>query len=882
MFGRKQEKTVAFKPLITVSTIQKGESLSHLGKQGARAAMRGAGNLSLLLCWVLMLTTSFAANLTYDHRALVIDGKRRVLISGSIHYPRSTPEMWPDLVKKSKDGGLDVIETYVFWNLHEPVRNKYDFDGRKDLVKFVKTVADAGLYVHLRIGPYVCAEWNYGGFPLWLHFIPGIQLRTDNEPFKAEMKRFTAKIVDMMKQEKLYASQGGPIILSQIENEYGNIDSAYGPAAKSYISWAASMATSLDTGVPWVMCQQADAPQPIINTCNGFYCDQFKPNSDKSPKMWTENWTGWFQSFGGPVPYRPVEDVAFAVARFFQLGGTFQNYYMYHGGTNFGRTTGGPFITTSYDYDAPIDEYGILRQPKWGHLKDVHKAVKLCEEALVATNPTVTSLGSNLEAAVYKAGSTCAAFLANVGTQSDATVNFMGNSYHLPAWSVSILPDCKNVVLNTAKINSVAMIPSFIHQSLSGNIDSSEALGSDWSWINEPVGISKDDAFVKLGLLEQINTTADISDYLWYSLSTNIKGDEPFLEDGSQTVLHVESLGHALHAFINGKLAGSGKGNSGNAKVAVEIPISLVAGKNTIDLLSLTVGLQNYGAFYDKTGAGITGPVKLKGTKNGTTVDLSFQKWTYQVGLKGEELDLSSGSSSQWVSQPTLLKNQPLTWYKTKFDAPAGNDPVAIDFTGMGKGEAWVNGQSIGRYWPTYVASKGGCTDSCNYRGSYGSNKCLKNCGKPSQTLYHVPRSWMQTSGNTLVLFEEIGGDPTQISFATRQIGSLCSHVSESHPSPIETWNTDSRSGMKLGPTLSLECPFPGQVISSIKFASFGTPHGICGGFKHGQCSSKRALSIVQKACIGSKSCRIGVSIDKFGDPCEGVTKSLAVEASCT
>lgn len=112
---------------------------------------------------------------------------------------------------------------------------------------------------------------------------------------------------------------------------------------------------------------------------------------------------------------------------------------------------------------------------------------------------------------------------------------------------------------------------------------------------------------------------------------------------------------------------------------------------------------------------------------------------------------------------------------------------------------------------------------------------------------YHVPRSWLQPSGNTLVLFEEIGGNPTQISLATRQIASMCSHVSESHPSPIDTWNADSGSGRNLGPIISLECPVPGQVISSIKFASFGTPHGTCGSFSHGQCSSRRALSIVQK-----------------------------------
>lgn len=840
------------------------------------AVAMGGSEFKIVVLLVLgvFATASYCATVSYDHRALVIDGKRRVLVSGSIHYPRSTPEMWPDLIQKSKDGGLDVIETYVFWNLHEPVRGQFNFEGRNDLVKFVKTVAEAGLYVHLRIGPYVCAEWNYGGFPLWLHFIPGIKLRTDNEPYKAEMQRFTAMIVDMMKKEKLYASQGGPIILSQIENEYGNIDSAYGPAAKTYIKWAANMAVSLDTGVPWVMCQQADAPSSVINTCNGFYCDQFTPNSNSTPKIWTENWSGWFLSFGGSVPQRPVEDLAFAVARFYQRGGTFQNYYMYHGGTNFGRSTGGPFISTSYDYDAPLDEYGLLRQPKWGHLKDVHKAIKLCEAAMVATDPTISSLGKNVEAAVYKTGSVCSAFLANVDTNSDATVTFNGKSYQLPAWSVSILPDCKNVVLNTAKINTAAMIPSFTRQSIIADVESTEAVGSGWSWINEPVGISKDDAFTRKGLLEQINTTADKSDYLWYSTSIDVK-------DGYKTDLHVQSLGHALHAFVNGKLAGSGTGNSGNAKVSVEIPVEFATGKNTIDLLSLTVGLQNYGAFFDLVGAGITGPVQLKGSTNGTTIDLSSQQWTYQIGLKGEDLDLPSGSSSQWVSQPTLPKNQPLTWYKAQFDAPGGSNPVALDFTGMGKGQAWVNGQSIGRYWPTFIAPKSGCPDSCNYRGAYSADKCRKNCGKPSQELYHVPRSWLKSSDNTLVLFEEIGGDPTQLSFGTRQVESLCSHVSESHPSPVDMWSSDSKEGRKLRPRLSLECPFPNQVISSIKFASYGRPSGTCGSFSHGSCRSTNALSIVQKACVGSKSCSIEVSTNTFGDPCKGVAKSLAVEATC-
>ncbi|KAM3314416.1 hypothetical protein ACQJBY_033325 [Aegilops geniculata] len=841
---------------------------------------------ALLLALLCLAATSAATNVTYDHRALVIDGVRRVLVSGSIHYPRSTPDMWPGLMQKAKDGGLDMVETYVFWDVHEPVRGQYDFEGRNDLVRFVKAAADAGLYVHLRIGPYVCAEWNYGGFPLWLHFIPGIKFRTDNEPFKTEMQRFTEKVVATMKGAGLYASQGGPIILSQIENEYGNIDASYGAAGKSYIRWAAGMAVALDTGVPWVMCQQADAPAPLINTCNGFYCDQFTPSLPSSPKLWTENWSGWFLSFGGAVPYRPTEDLAFAVARFYQRGGTLQNYYMYHGGTNFGRSSGGPFISTSYDYDAPIDEYGLVRQPKWGHLRDVHKAIKMCEPALIATDPSYMSLGQNAEAHVYKTGSLCAAFLANIDNQSDKTVTFNGKAYKLPAWSVSILPDCKNVVLNTAQINSQVASTQmrnlgFSTQASDGSSVQTELASSTWSYAIEPVGITKENAMTKPGLMEQINTTADASDFLWYSTSIVVAGDEPYL-NGSQSNLLVNSLGHVLQVFINGKLAGSSKGSASSSLISLTTPVTLVPGKNKIDLLSATVGLTNYGAFFDLVGAGITGPVKLTGPKG--TLDLSSADWTYQIGLRGEDLHLynPSEASPEWVSDNSYPTNNPLTWYKSKFTAPAGDDPVAIDFTGMGKGEAWVNGQSIGRYWPTNIAPQSGCVNSCNYRGPYGASKCLKKCGQPSQILYHVPRSFLQPGSNDIVLFEQFGGDPNKISFTTKQTESVCAHVSEDHPDQIDSWISPQQKLQRSGPALRLECPKEGQVISSIKFASFGTPSGTCGSYSHGECSSSQALAVSQEACVGVSSCSVPVSAKNFGDPCRGVTKSLVVEAACS
>ncbi|WRX26666.1 Glycoside hydrolase 35 [Theobroma cacao] len=143
-----------------------------------------------------------------------------------------------------------------------------------------------------------------------------------------EMQNSTTLIVDMVKKENLFASQGGPIILAQIENEFGNVMGPYGAGGKEYIQWCSNMAESLGVGVPWIMCQRQDAPKPMINTCNGFYCDEFKPNNPSSPKMWTENWTGWFKSWGGADPYRTAEDLAYSVARFYQMGGIFQNYYM--------------------------------------------------------------------------------------------------------------------------------------------------------------------------------------------------------------------------------------------------------------------------------------------------------------------------------------------------------------------------------------------------------------------------------------------------------------------------------------------------------------------------------------------------------------------------
>ncbi|KAG2324790.1 hypothetical protein Bca52824_007518 [Brassica carinata] len=678
----------------------------------------------------------YATIVSHDGRAITIDGHRRVLLSGSIHYPRSTPEMWPDLIRKSKEGGLDAIETYVFWNAHEPTR-QYDFSGKLDLIRFLKTIQDEGLYGVLRIGPYACAEWNYGGFPVWLHNMPGMVFRTTNKAFMDEMQNFTTMIVDMVKKENLFASQGGPIILAQIENEYGNVMGPYGESGKAYIKWCANMAQSLDVGVPWIMCQQNDAPQPMLNTCNGFYCDNFVPNNPNTPKMWTENWTGWFKQWGGKNPHRTAEDVAFSVARFFQRGGTFNNYYMYHGGTNFDRTAGGPYITTSYDYDAPLDEYGNLNQPKYGHLKQLHDVLHSMERTLTSGNISTIDFGNSasvifllffisivhvileliiyheniIQATIYKTAEGSSCFFGNGNENSDATITFQGKTYVVPAWSVTILPDCKTEAYNTAKITTQT---SMMVKKPNEAEDSPSTL--KWSWRPENL-----DNFLLKGkgestqsqLFDQKTVTNDQSDYLWYMTTIKFKKRDPFL--GKSMSLRVNSTAHVLHAFVNGKyigkqlllfllpnlnntnlpkksliyiFLGNQHAENGNFHYVFEKEVKFKSGRNVIALLSINVGLPNYGAFFESKPAGITGPVSINGINGDETIvkDLSAHKWSYKTGLNGFENQLfRTESMSKWSDQNVPF-NRTMTWYKATFKAPLGNDPVVVDLLGLGKG----------------------------------------------------------------------------------------------------------------------------------------------------------------------------------------------------
>ncbi|XP_062158349.1 beta-galactosidase 16-like [Alnus glutinosa] len=806
-----------------------------------------------LFCWFVLLLKSLGSvhggNITYDGRSLIINGHHKILFSGSIHYPRSTPEMWPSLIGKAKEGGIDVIQTYVFWNLHEPQQGQFDFSGRRDLVRFIKEIQAQGLYVCLRMGPFIEAEWSYGGLPFWLHDIPGIIFRSDNEPFKFHMKRFAKNIVGMMKSEGLYASQGGPIILSQIENEYMLVEAAFHEKGPPYVRWAANMAVGLQTGVPWAMCKQDDAPDPVINSCNGMRCGETfaGPNSPNKPALWTENWTSFYQTYGEETYMRSAAHIAFHVALFIAKKGSYVNYYMYHGGTNFGRT-GSAYIIPSYYDQAPLDEYGLIRQPKWGHLKELHAAIELSSSPLLSGAHTAFPLGELQQAYVFKSDAgECAAFLVNNET-SDVKVVFQNFSYELPRNSISILPDCKTVIFNTAKVSTQHNTRSVIS---SQKFDSIE----QWEEYKEVIPDFHETSLRAKKLFEQMNTTKDSSDYLWYTF--RFQHDSP----SAQSILNVASCGHVLHAFLNGGHAGSAHGSRQKKTFTLKNSVRLRNGTNFISLLSVMVGLPDSGAFLEHRVAGLR-RVRVQGK------DLSNHPWGYQVGLSGEKLQIYTDLGSrqiQWRRFGISTHQRP-TWYKTTFDEPAGNNPVALNLGSMGKGEAWVNGQSIGRYWVSYRTSK----------------------GNPSQTWYHVPRSFLKPKGNLLVLLEEERGYPLGIFLDTISITKVCGLVSGSHLPSVTSWRRQDGSGKiyqkkpDRRPKLQLDCP-PKHIISKILFASFGTPSGDCESYDIGSCHSSNSRDIVEKACLGKNRCSLIVSSHTFGgDWCPGIPKALLVDAQCS
>ena len=352
------------------------ECNSVFGCEGVR--LRGAVWLQVPLLAALVVCGGVAVGQTSakstfgvegDH--FVLDGKPFQVVSGEIHYARVPREYWRARIRMATAMGLNTVATYVFWNVHEPQPGVYDFSGNNDVAEFVREVQAEGMHVLLRAGPYSCAEWEFGGFPAWLLKDPKMStaLRANDPAFLEPVARWMKRLGQEL--GPLQVENGGPIIATQIENEYGNFasDRSYMERMKGIFVEAGFTKSLLYTVDPSKALERGMLPGVYAGV--NFGTGRAEPGLEAlaklrpgQPLFATEYWPGWFDLWGHPHETRPMEpqlkDLEYILGH-----GASVNIYMFHGGTSFGMMAGASQSTgayrgnvTSYDYDAPLDEAG--------------------------------------------------------------------------------------------------------------------------------------------------------------------------------------------------------------------------------------------------------------------------------------------------------------------------------------------------------------------------------------------------------------------------------------------------------------------------------------------------------------------------------------------
>ncbi len=336
----------------------------------------------LILTLALALTTGFALAQKGTFEAgkgtFLLNGKPFIVKAAEIHYPRIPRPYWEHRIKMCKALGMNTVCIYIFWNIHEQQEGVFNFSDNQDIAEFCRVAQRNGMYVIVRPGPYVCAEWEMGGLPWWLLKKKDIRLREQDPYFMERVKIFEERVGEQLRP--LTIANGGPIIMIQVENEYGSYgtDKPYVSAIRDCLRGIYGNSVTLFQ-CDWASNFEQNGLDDLIWTMNfgtGANIDQqfrrlgqLRPDS---PKMCSEFWSGWFDKWGARHETRPAKDMVDGMDEMLSKGISF-SLYMTHGGTSFGHWAGAnspgfaPDVT-SYDYDAPINEYGQTT-PKYFELR---------------------------------------------------------------------------------------------------------------------------------------------------------------------------------------------------------------------------------------------------------------------------------------------------------------------------------------------------------------------------------------------------------------------------------------------------------------------------------------------------------------------------------
>ncbi len=601
--------------VITASLLSAGLFLCAPSAAGAKTDTFGVGNKTFLL-----------------------NGKPFIVKAAEVHYPRIPRPYWEQRIKMCKSLGMNTLCLYVFWNIHEQEEGQIDFTGNNDVAEFIRLAQKNDMYVIVRPGPYVCAEWEMGGLPWWLLKKKDIRLREQDPYFMERYRIFAKKLGEQI--GSLTIDKGGPIIMVQVENEYGSYgeDKPYITEIRDIIrqsgfdkvtlfqcDWSSNFTKNGLDDLVWTMNFGTGA-----NIDNEFRkLGELRPDA---PKMCSEFWSGWFDKWGGNHETRGSHAMVSGLKEMLDKGISF-SLYMTHGGTSWGHWAGAnspgfsPDVT-SYDYDAPINEAGQVT-PKYTELRNM------------------------------------------LAQYSDKKLPAVPKEYP---------------VISIPKVQFTEVAPLFdnlpeAHTTM--DIKTMEEFNQGWGSI------------------------------LYRTRTPNVP---------TQSILTVTDAHDFAQVFVNGKLIGS-LDRRNHEKTMLLPPLKE---GDRLDILVEAMGRINFGRAI-KDFKGITDKVELNYTmNNGSQVTINMKDWSVY--------NLSDSYEAQKNMQYTTLTNQKVPGcYRATFNLKKTGDTF-INMETWGKGQVYVNGHAIGRFWKI----------------------------GPQQTLY-MPGCWLKKGENEIIVADVVGPEETSV-----------------------------------------------------------------------------------------------------------------------
>ncbi len=656
-----------------------------------------------------------------DH--FVRDGKPYQIISGEMHYARIPHEYWRDRMRLARAMGLNTIQTYAFWNAHEPKPGTFDFSGDLDIAEFLRTAQEENLNVLLRLGPYACAEWDAGGLPAWLFADPSIKVRTTDPKFLEAAGKYLDRIGAEI--APFQSARGGPVFGLQIENEfgsYGSLPVAGQTAAenrqKSREYMEAIRKLFIHAGIGDTLFYTADGTDPeqladgtlpgvlaVANFGPGEAADslaklqKFRPGQ---PVMNGEYWDGWFDSWGDDHAKTDTDKQVKEITWMLAQGYSF-NLYMVHGGTTFGFMNGANFDsgpdghyapeTTSYDYNAPIDEAG-RPTPKYFKFRDA-----IAEHSGVAAPPMPQNIPvvAVAEFPLVESTSLWKNLPRPISVKRPRSMETFGQSYGYIIYHTDLNTNAPAADRSRDEnpIGAENGGPGGGSQRFPGAIPGGSSRAGSPTGANTGASAPTPD-----------NSSSQPDD----SLPSAASGDKTHIgrNGGSsfgagESILAIDDLRDFAAVYIDHKLAGTIDRRLQQSKLSLSIP----PGKVALDIVVENTGRVNFGAHLADGQAGITRSVTLGGREL-----LDWKVYPLPMTSPAE----LTGWGKHTLDGPAFYRGTFTT------DSPAD---TFLDVSKFGKGFVWVNGHNLGRIW------------------SIG----------PQQSLY-LPGPWLKRGANEVIVFD--------------------------------------------------------------------------------------------------------------------------------